>query len=296
MDLLNQEKDALEEEKMSLIKRLAEQIETNDTLNKVYHTTTLATSTPIKQDPCEDSGLEHSLMPVLLETTSRQGVMKVDLVENGLSLKHPTLNTGLVWGKPREPRNEVDLDDEEYPGSVAACASCHRKLLPSNCNPMGSFIPMFSDYHSFDLANFLDSCNAPWLHYGYCHNCLHEARLKDEQKVLEHAKNCGALEQVYGDCSDAICSACIFYAETENAIRHGSDEHRAYNLIRQRLSECTAEGGFFVPDVAYREALWKLKKCDHEEKEDGEESQEDEEENRRRGKFRQFRKGRRFRK
>jgi hypothetical protein len=277
MDLLNQEKDALEEEKRSLIKRLAEEIEKNDTLKEVDHTVSLATSTPIKLDPTEDSGLEHSLMPEQLETSSKQGAMKLDLAENGLFLKHPTHNTGLMWGKNRELRNEVDLDDQEYPGGVAACASCHRKLLPSNCNPMGSFIPMFSDYHSFDLANFLDSCNAPWLHYGYCHNCLHEARLKDEQKVLEHAKNCGALEQVYGDCSDAIRSACIFYAETENAIRHGSDEHRAYNLIRQRLSECAAERRVFVPDMAYREALWKLKKCDHEEKEDREENQGNEE-------------------
>ena len=156
---------------------------------------------------------------------------------------------------------------------MASCASCYRKLLPSDRCPMDSFIPVFRDYHRFDLANFLDSCIAPWLHYGYCHNCLHEARLKDEQKVLEHAKNCGALEQVYGDCSDAIRSACIFYAETENAIRHGIDEHRAYNLIRQRLSECAAERRFFVPNMAYREALWKLKKFYHDEKEDNEENQ-----------------------
>jgi hypothetical protein len=63
--------------------------------------------------------------------------------------------------------------------------------------------------------------------------------LKDEQKVHEHAKSCGALEQVYGECSDAIQKACIFYAETEKAIRHGIDEHKGYNLIRQRLSEIT---------------------------------------------------------
>ena len=63
MDLLNQEKDALEEEKRSLIKRLAEEIEKNDTLKEVDHTVSLATSTPIKLDPTEDSGLEHSLMP-----------------------------------------------------------------------------------------------------------------------------------------------------------------------------------------------------------------------------------------
>ena len=56
----------------------------NDTLKEVHHTTTLATSTPIKPDPREDSGLEHSIMPELLETPSRQGVMKVDLAENGL--------------------------------------------------------------------------------------------------------------------------------------------------------------------------------------------------------------------
>ena len=57
MDLLNQEKYALEEEKRSLIKRLAEEIERNDTLKEVDHTTSFVTSTPIKLDPTEDSGL-----------------------------------------------------------------------------------------------------------------------------------------------------------------------------------------------------------------------------------------------
>ena len=96
MDLLNQEKNALEEEERSLIKRLAEEVEKNDTLKEVYHTTSLATSTPTKPDPPEDSGLEHSLMPELLETSSRKGFRKVDLAETGLSLNHPTHNTGLV--------------------------------------------------------------------------------------------------------------------------------------------------------------------------------------------------------
>ena len=36
--------------------------------------------------------------------------------------------------------------------------------------------------------------------------------------------------------------------------------------------ECTAERWFFVLDMEYQEALWKLKKCDHEEKEDSEEN------------------------
>ena len=46
---------------------------------------------------------------------------------------------------------------------------------------------------------------------------------------------------------------------------------KVYNLIRQRFSECVAERRFFVPDMAYREALWMLKKDDHVEKEDSKE-------------------------
>ena len=182
----------------------------------------------------------------------------------------------MVWGRPREPRSKLDLEDSGYPDGLAACASCFRKLTPSESNPMGFLVPEFREDDRFKLSNFLDSCKAPWLHYGYCHHCLHEARLKDEHRVREHAKSCGALEQVYGDCSDSIRSAYIFYAETENAIRHGIDEHKAYKLIRQRLSECADEGSFFVPDMAYRQALWMLNKDDHEEKEDSTDDSEDE--------------------
>ena len=71
MELLNQLKDALEEEKRSLLNRLAEDIERNNTFKEVHHTSFLATSTPIKLEPPEDSGLEHSLLPEQLETSSR---------------------------------------------------------------------------------------------------------------------------------------------------------------------------------------------------------------------------------
>ena len=270
MDLHNAEMEALKEEKKSLTKRLAGEIEKNDILKEADLAST-ATSTPAKLEPTEDSGLEYSLMSESLETFSKQGAVKRDLAETGLYPQHP-----MVWGRPREPRNQLDIEDSGYPGGLAACASCSRKLPPSKSNPMGSFIPEFRDHDSFWLSNFLDSCESPWLHYGYCHHCLHEARLKDEHRVREHAKSCGALEQVYGDCSDSIRSAYIFYAETENAIRHGIDEHKAYKLIRQRLSECADEGSFFVPDMAYRQALWMLNKDDQEEKEDSTDDSEDE--------------------
>ena len=55
------------------------------------------------------------------------------------------------------------------------------------------------------------------------------------------------------------------------------DEYKAYNFIRQRISECFAGRAFFTLGMAYQEALWNLKKCDHEKKEEGEENQEDEE-------------------
>ena len=83
MDLHNAEMEALKEEKKSLIKRLAEEIEKNDNLEEVG-IATMATSTPTKLDPTEDSGFEHSLMSERLETSSKQGAVKRDLAENGL--------------------------------------------------------------------------------------------------------------------------------------------------------------------------------------------------------------------
>ena len=78
MDLHNTEMEALKEEKKSLTKRLAGEIEKNDILKEVY-LASMATSTPAKLEPTEDSGLEYSLMFERLETSSKQ-----DLAENGL--------------------------------------------------------------------------------------------------------------------------------------------------------------------------------------------------------------------
>ena len=97
MDLHNAEMEALKEEKKSLTKRLAGEIEKNDILKEV-DLASMATSTPAKLDPTEDSGLEYSLMSERLETSSKQGAVKRDLAENGLYLQHPTHNTGMVWG------------------------------------------------------------------------------------------------------------------------------------------------------------------------------------------------------
>ena len=54
------------------------------------------------------------------------------------------------------------------------------------------------------------------------------------------------------------------FAETENAIRHGVNEHQAYILIRKLRFECIEGRRFLVPDEKYRRALWNLKECDHE--------------------------------
>ena len=280
MDYGVQKEDALQDEKVSLIKRLAVEVEKNDALEERFYNPSLASSTPIKQDHNEDSGLEHSLAEHR-KMSATKGAVKWDLSANGLYLQHPTPNTGLVWGQNREPRKNQDFYDAEYANQVAACVSCYRRLIPSDRSPMGTFIPDLQDYHRFHLSNFISDCNAPWLHYGYCHYCLHKARVEDEHSVVKHANTCDGINYVYGGNVDAINSACKFYDVTENAILYGVDEHKAYNLIRKLHSdpsECLdVDGNFFVPHTAYSRALWKLKDCDHEGSEHMTEKHEDNE-------------------
>ena len=81
----------------------------------------------------------------------------------------------------------------------------------------------------FYLPRFLEIFYAPWLHYGYCHHCLHDARLKDEEKVLQHAQSCEALKILYPP--DDLLMTFKFYGETENAIIHGIDKLKAYQFL-----------------------------------------------------------------
>ena len=65
-----------------------------------------------------------------------------------------------------------------------------------------------------------------------------------------------------------------FYAETENAIIRGIDEHKVYQFLIQR------QHGYFMLDhalPAYWAELWKLKDRNHEGKEDYEEDPKGEE-------------------
>ena len=225
---------ALIAEKEALIKKLAREVEKSDALAEVANTP--LSSTPIKELK-DDSGFEHSSIPPPSETLPKLGDVKWDLASNGLHLQHPTHNTGLEWGKPRVQRNDEDLDDKEYPNSIAACAACFRRLPPSNTCYMEDLIPDFRDYYRFYLLNFFEDCDAPWLHYGYCHTCLHTARLQNEHQVVEHAKSCAALHYVHGGNLAAIDKACKFYAETENAIRHGVNEHE-----EELLEKCPPPG------------------------------------------------------
>ena len=107
----------------------------------------------------------------------------------------------------------------------------------------------------FYFPRFLEIFYAPWLHYGYCHHCLNDARLKDEEKVLQHAKSCEALKILYPP--DDLLMTFKFYGETENAIIHGIDKLKAYQFLREQPR------GYFMLDQAlpaHRAEMWKLRK------------------------------------
>ena len=59
------------------------EVEKNDALEERFYNPSLASSTPIKQDHNEDSGLEHSLAEQR-ENSATQGAVKWDLAANGL--------------------------------------------------------------------------------------------------------------------------------------------------------------------------------------------------------------------
>ena len=84
--------------------------------------------------------------------------------------------------------------------------------------------------------------------------------------------SCGALKHLYLDSPDDLTNASKFFAETENAIRHGIDEHKVHNFLRQRR-RCK----YFIVNRAYWVVLWNLKERDHEEKEEYKKNSEAEE-------------------
>ena len=233
--------------------RIATLIYENDKLREEnVQFSSFLSSTPIKQTSPEDSGLPPSSPATLARGTDHTGSKPV--------LAHPTHKTGLIWGRTREERDDDhDYESFHFPDGTTCCGSCNRWLPPGDTvgSDMIRLIPSFDDGGGFFLSTFLEACNAPKFHYGYCHQCLHEARLRSALKddgtdeVVDHMKHCEALKDVYSE--EDLQEIFNFYVVTEHAIRNGTDEHKIYQFLRR--SDIVGRKG--IP--AYREELRKLK-------------------------------------
>lgn len=81
------------------------------------------------------------------------------------------------------------INVHEYSNPWNYCQNCKRGIS----DDLRVILP-----RPVNLADFLNTCTKPWLHYGYCQHCMAMAS-NSNTDIIKHITHCEAL---FGNCWD----------------------------------------------------------------------------------------------